>query len=124
MDLENREACSTHDGNNIGKADTGNLIRSKNKRVVIPFPSGVALMNLEMKAAENFSYRTRINNIHNIFDITDSPIIKSKVDKNITRVAEQHYLMESLIILNKGLRIYQLQKRISIADAITVMDEN
>ena len=81
-------------------------------------------MNLEMKAAENFSYRTRINNIHNIFDITDSPIIKSKVDKNITRVAEQHYLMESLIILNKGLRIYQLQKRISIADAITVMDEN
>ena len=82
-----------HDGDRLGQAATGKLIRPKNKRAANPFPSGVALMNLAKKVATYFSYGTRINNLHKIFEITDSPIIKPKADKNGTRVAEQHCML-------------------------------
>ena len=65
---------------------------------------------------------TRINNLHKICEIKDSPIIKPKVDKNGTRVVVQHHLLESLIYINKGLHINQVQNRGSIGDYVTVID--
>ena len=82
-----------HDGDRLGQAATGKLIRPKNKRAANPFPSGVALMNLATKVATHFRYGTHIDNLHNIFEITDSPIIKPKVDKNSTCVVAHHRLM-------------------------------
>ena len=81
-------------------------------------------MNSATRVATHFSYGTRINNLHNIFEIKDSPIIKSKVDNNVTRVAAQHYMLGYILSLNKGLRIYQVQNMLSIEDAVTVTDSN
>ena len=39
LEIDEIEACGMHDGDKIGKADTGKLMRSKNKRVANPFPS-------------------------------------------------------------------------------------
>ena len=75
LDLDKREAYNMHDGEKLGQAATGKLIRPKNKRVLNPFPSGVALMNLSTKV-EKFIYRTRINNIHKICETIKYPIIK------------------------------------------------
>ena len=152
-----------HDGENLGQAVTDKLKRSKNKRIVNtflsgvvpinltikvathfsygtrinnlhnicetkdssiikPFPSGVALNNLTMKVATRFSYGTRINNLRNICEIVYSPIIKTKVDVNDTHVAAQNRLMGSLLCLDKGPHIYQVQNRESIGDAVTVTD--
>ena len=82
-----------YSGENLGRAATSKLILYKNKIVVNPFPSGVALMNLATKVATHFRYGTHIDNLHNIFEITDSPIIKPKVDKNSTCVVAHHRLM-------------------------------
>ena len=48
-----------HDCDKLGKAATGNLILSKNKRDANPLPSGVALMNISMKVLAHFIYGTR-----------------------------------------------------------------
>ena len=55
-----------HDSDKLGQAATGKYIRSKNKRVVNPLSSGVAVMNLATKVVTHLSYRTSINNLHNI----------------------------------------------------------
>ena len=81
-------------------------------------------MNLAKKMVTRFRYGTRINNLHNIYEMTESPIIKLKVDKNRTHVAAQHRLLESLICINKGLSIYQVRNRLSIGDDVTLMDAN
>ena len=56
--------------------------------------------------------------------MTEYLIIKPKVDNNSTCIAAQHSLLESLLCLNKGLHIYQVQNRGSIGYAVTVMDAN
>ena len=56
--------------------------------------------------------------------MTYSPIIKSNVDNNGTRVAAQQRLPDSLIPFNNGLHIYQVQNRGSIRDSVTVTDTN
>ena len=66
LNLDEREAFDMYDIENLGKAATGKLINSKNKRVTNPFPSGVNLMNMATKVASHFSYGTRINNIYKI----------------------------------------------------------
>ena len=112
------------DGENIGKSDKGNLIRSKNKRVLNLFPSVVAIINIATKGMTHFSYITHINNIHNIYKMADFHIIKPNVDKKITRVASQHCLMKSLLSFNKCLRIYQVKNRVSIRYDVTETDAN
>jgi hypothetical protein len=74
-------------------------------------------MNLRTKVATHFSYGTGINDLHKICETTDSPNIKPKVDNNGTRVTAQHRLLESLLCLNKSLRIYQVRNRGLIGDA-------
>ena len=108
LDLDEREAFDRHDEDKLGKASTKDLIRSKNKRVVNPLPSGLALMNLATEVAKYFSYGTRINNLHKICEIKDSPTIKQESNKKGTHAAAHHRLMESLVCLNKGLHIYQV----------------
>ena len=93
MDLDEREACGIHDGDKLGNAVTFKLICFKNKRVVNLSPSRVALMNPVMKAETHFSYGTRINNLHNVFEMTYYPNIKTYVNKNGIRVAAHHRLL-------------------------------
>ena len=49
LELDEIEACGVNDSDRLGKAATGKFICSKNKRVVNPFPSGVALVNIATK---------------------------------------------------------------------------
>ena len=122
LDLDGIESCDMRDGDNIGNSDKGNLIRSKNKRVLNLFPLAVTIINLATKGMTRFSYITHINNIHNIYKMADSHLFKPKVDKNSTRVASQHRLMKSLLSFNKCLLIYQVQNRVSIRDDVTATD--
>ena len=110
-----------HDSDKIGKATTSKLMSSKNKRVLNPFPSLVDLMNFATKVVTHLSYEKRVNNLLKICKMIEYPINKPKFDKNITRVSAQHRLMESLLCLNKGLQIYQVQNRGSIRDSVTLM---
>ena len=100
-----------HDGKRIGNSSTGKFICSKNKRVVNPLPLVVALVNIATTEMTRFIYGIRIKNITKIFEMIEYPIIKPKVDKNSTCIAAQHSLLESLLCLNKGLHIYQVQNR-------------
>ena len=76
LKLDEREACDMYDIDKLGKAATGKLVHSKNKRVANPFPSGVDLMNMPTKVASHFSYGTCINNIHKICEMIDSTTIE------------------------------------------------
>ena len=98
-----------HDGDKIDKVATRKLMQYKKKRVVNPFPSGVDFINLATNVAKCFSYGKSINNILKVCEMIESTINKPKVDKNTTRVSAQKRLMKSLLYLNKGLHIYQLQ---------------
>ena len=81
-------------------------------------------MNISMKVATHFSYVTHINNLGNIFEMTDSLIIKPKVENKVTRVAAQHCILGSFLFFNKVLCIYQVRTRVSTGDTVTVTDAN
>jgi len=101
------EVCGMHDGDKIGQSALGGLVRSKNKTPVNPFPEGQAIMKKAHTLGTHFSYSNRHSILMSFrLQVKDQPELRIKVDLNTTRVAAQHSLLHSELLLNRLLRLY------------------
>jgi hypothetical protein len=102
------ELCDMHQGDKIGRSAVGDLVRSKNKVPVNPFPTGQALMKKCHAMAVYFSYGKRHSQLLQFSNNVPGGLapIKLKLDLNDTRVSARHGLLYSEIRLNKGLKLY------------------
>ena len=64
--MDEKEACVMRDGDKVGGAATGKLIRSVGGVVVNPFPAGRATMGRAQKMVTFFSYGPRRGDLKNI----------------------------------------------------------
>ena len=51
--------CNMHDGDKLGQSAVGELVRSRNKVKVNPFPEGVAFMAKAHAIGVHFTYESR-----------------------------------------------------------------
>jgi hypothetical protein len=104
------ESCDMHQGDKIGRSAIGDLVRSKNKVPVNPFPAGQILMKKCHSMAVYFSYGKRHKELLKFRSNVPGGLaqIKLKVDLNDTRVSARHGLLYSEIRLNKGLKLYAI----------------
>ena len=117
--LEETEVCGMHDGDKIGLSAVGDLVRTKNKAPVNPFPEGQKLMKKAHALAVHFSYNNRLKALFEFGNIMpNQPMIKLQVDLNGTRVAAQHSLMFSELRMNRLLKTYITSKPDAISDPI------
>ena len=94
-------------GDKIGRSAVGDLIRSKNKQPVNPFPEGQALMKIAHAMGVHFSYLNRHAKLLEFRKmIPDQPVLKLKVDLNETRNAARHGLLYSEMRMNRLLKAY------------------
>jgi hypothetical protein len=79
LDLE-EEVCGMHDGDKLGQAAVGALVRTRMKKPVNPFPAGQALMLKAHKMGTHFSYSNRQDNLMAIgATIKNVPVCKIQV---------------------------------------------
>ena len=106
------EWCDMHQGDKIGRSAVGDLVRSKNRVPVNPFPACQTLMKKCHSMAVHFSYGTRQQDLMKFAENVPGGLakIKLKLDLNDTRVSARHSLLYSEIRLNKGLKLYALAK--------------
>ena len=83
------EWCDMHQGDKIGRSTVGDLVRSRNKVPVNPFPTGQALMKKCHSMAVYFSYGRRHLELLKFTDNVPGGLaqIKLKVDLSNTRVS-------------------------------------
>lgn len=100
-----------HDADKLGASAIGNLVRTRQKQAVNPFPEGQRIYKLAHKMGTHFSYGERTNKLHACAEgiVVPQPKIKIQVDLNGTRVAAQHGLFFSELRLNRLLRVYQIK---------------
>ena len=80
--MDEKEACVMRDGDKVGGAATGKLIRSVGGVVVNPFPAGRATMGRAQKMVTFFSYGPRRGDLKNIPQTRDMPrASKSRADE-------------------------------------------
>ena len=106
------EACEMHDGDKVGSAATGKLVRRKNNRVVNPFNEGAEVVKRAHAAAVFFAYSDRWGELCKLSEATTGQQVKMrlKVDKNTTRIASVHGLLHSLLRNFKPLTLYEQTK--------------
>jgi hypothetical protein len=93
------EWCDMHQGDKIGRSAIGDLVRSKNRVPVNPFPAGQALMKKCHSMAVYFSYGKRHTDLLKFTSNVPGGLaqIKLKVDLSDTRVSARHNLLYSEI---------------------------
>lgn len=103
-----KDYCDMHDISKVTLSMIGALTRSKNGRVVNPFPEGVAMVKRYRDMAVHFSYSTRHDRLLEHADQVNGPKIRLKVDLNETRVTAKHNLLHSCLRMHKPLKSYAL----------------
>jgi len=113
------EAYSMHDVDKIGTSGIGDLVRSKNKKPINPFPEDQKLVSKMHNIAKYFSYGERWEklvevwiNIHGV----EIPTARLVLDLNTTRIMGNHGLLHSFLRQNKLLRMYMTQKPVHALD--------
>ena len=86
----------------------GDLLRSKDKKVVNPFPEGQDIMSKFHAMAVYFSYGTRLAELHALGEnIPGSiPKIRFQTDMCTTRVSARRNMIQSCLRQNKALMLY------------------
>ena len=114
MDQEADE-CEMHQSDKIGKSAIGDLVRTRKKIPINPFPEGQSLKNKCHKMATYFSYSTRHSELMNLQESTPGGFatIRIKVDLNETRVSAVYFLLLSEIRLNKPLQAYAAMNEVT-----------
>ena len=103
LDLE-PEKCTMHQGDKIGKSAIGELLRSKNKAIVNPFPPGLNLFKKLRDQARQFSTAHTNRVIYDKF-LEENPHLPGssiQVDLNDTRMSSVYGLIRSLLRIKKN----------------------
>ena len=87
-----------HYGDKVGQYATVRIVISCAKVVVNPFVEGVSLMKLAHKFGTHFTYINRLEILHGLVESMEVPKIRTQVDLNGTRIADQH----SIFFLSSG----------------------
>ena len=93
----------------VGSSAIGNLVRTRNKVPINPFPEGQALLKKLRDLAKHFSYAKRLDELHKICKEVGTKPICPKIDKNGTRVMAVWRLVYSMLRLWKALNAYVLR---------------
>ena len=108
LDMPETEPCGMHQGDKVGAAAIGQLVRSKQKKAINAFPEGVQLMQRCRNIAKHFSYGSkRIGDLKDLCKVTEEAGIKPCVDLNKTRIAAPHRLLYSLLRQPRALTMYE-----------------
>jgi hypothetical protein len=101
------EVCGMHDTDKLGRSATGQLVRSKSKMPVNPFPDGVKLMKKANDMGTFFSYGKRHDLLMDTGKVLRGiPNVRIQVALNGTRVASQHNLLYNEVRLNRALKMF------------------
>ena len=93
----------------VGSSALGNLVRTRNKVPINPFPEGQALLKKLRDLAKHFSYAKRLSELYKICQEVGTKPICPKIDKNGTRVMAVWRLVYSMLRLWKALNAYVLR---------------
>jgi hypothetical protein len=93
----------------VGSSAIGNLVRTRNKVPINPFPEGQALLKKLRDLAKHFSYAKRLSELYKICQEVGTKPICPKIDKNGTRVMAVWRLVYSMLRLWKALNAYVLR---------------
>ena len=107
LDLE-PEKCTMHQGDKIGKSAIGELVRSKNKVIVNPFPHGLNLLKMLRDQARHFSavHTNRVKYDKFLEENPHLPGSSIQVDLNDTRMSSVHGLIRSSLRIKRTLTRY------------------
>ena len=103
LNFDEAEGCDMHDGDKIGRSAIGELVRSKNKQIINPFPEGVKLIEKFQGIGKTF-ISTHANRIayENILDKNPQlPRTVVKRDLNKTRISARQNLLYSALLIKK-----------------------
>ena len=75
--------CLMHDNDKLGQSGIGQLVRSRNKKEVNPFPEGQELIAKLRTVAKHFSYASRLDKLKAICKRVGVAAICPKIDKNL-----------------------------------------
>ena len=86
----------------------GDLLRSKDKKVVNPFPEGQEIMSKFQAMAVFFSYGTRLKTLHGLGENIPGSIPKIHFQTGLctTRVSARRNMIQSCLRQNKALMLY------------------
>jgi len=102
--IKEQEGCDMHDGDKVGQSAVGRLTRSKDKKIVNPFPEGVEVMDAARSLATHFSYGNCTPRLFDIADrLGDVAKVKPQADLCGTCIAAGHGLLNSNIRTQKAL---------------------
>ena len=111
LGFDEAESCDMHDGDKIGRSAIGELIRSRGKVPVNPFPSGMGLVSKFQNLAKTFSsnpgHRIKYQAI-----LDSHPLIPKtgiQRDLNKTRISARHMLFHSTLRIKSGLKLYECE---------------
>ena len=107
LDLE-PEKYTMHQGDKIGKSAIGELVRSKNKAIVNPFPPGLNLLKKLRDQARHFSavHTNRVKYDKFLEENPHLPGSSIQVDLNDTRMSSVYGLIRSLLRIKRTLTKY------------------
>ena len=104
-----------HDGDKVGDSAIGNLVRTKDKKEVNPFPNGKKLTaKLHAMGVHFSSSPLNCSKLLAIIDANnDIPNGSIKVDFNNTCIAAKHNLYYTCLRMQKAMRMYEMAHNIT-----------
>ena len=97
-----------HNADKTNRSGIGDLTRSKNKKVINPFPDGQKFRKACHNIGVHFAYGHRIDDMHALYPIVHAPRLCIRTDLNETRCSAFYGLIYSLVCMNRGLKHYAL----------------
>lgn len=103
-----RRICAMHEGDKIGRASSGDLVRSRRHVVANEFRAGSALMAAAQKVAVHFSYGERRDKLKQVGSTLPggAPDIVPQTGICTTRIAARANMLRSLLRLKKAIVAY------------------
>ena len=111
LDMDEVEGCDMHDGDKIGQAAIGELVRTRMKVPINPFTDGKEIVTKFHKMSTHFSSAAKRRELLKaiVARHPDVPDVKVQVDHNDTRVAARHGLLFSSLRMKKAMEIYNVE---------------
>lgn len=110
-----------HKDDKLGKAAIADLVRSKNKSIVNPFPEGQLIVAIAHNAATWYHYGKRTSELHKFARMVPGGCaeIKLKNDLSTTRVSPRKTMINTILRMHKALRMHAAAHPDSPANKLT-----